>query len=60
MSHYELSAALYERSRAGHMQRRRHEIVAAVIGQHARSGPIVELGCGSGAERRVVFVVRAI
>jgi trans-aconitate methyltransferase len=49
-SHFELTPEQYERSRLGHMQERRREIVAAVLAAYARpGGTIVELGCGPGA-----------
>jgi trans-aconitate methyltransferase len=49
-SHFELSPEEYERRRAGHMQRRREELVSEVIRAHAPlGGLVVELGCGPGA-----------
>jgi trans-aconitate methyltransferase len=48
-THYELAPLEYELSRAGHMQRRRLEIVAGVIAQQDDVDVVVELGCGPGA-----------
>ncbi len=48
-THFELSAADYERSRGGHLGRRRRKLVAAELEAHAGVGAtILELGCGPG------------
>jgi trans-aconitate methyltransferase len=49
-SHFELPPSEYERRRAGHMQRRRQELVSEALRARAPSGTLaVELGCGPGA-----------
>jgi trans-aconitate methyltransferase len=49
-SHFEISPEEYERSREGHMQRRRQELVSATLRAHAvPNSLIVELGCGPGS-----------
>lgn len=48
-SHFELEPAAYAASRAGHLQRRRAEIVAGVLASETRGGDVVvDIGCGPG------------
>jgi trans-aconitate methyltransferase len=49
-THFELSAAEYERSRGGHLGRRRHQVVERELEAHVTDGAtVLEIGCGPGA-----------
>jgi trans-aconitate methyltransferase len=49
-THFELSAAEYERSRGGHLGRRRRQLVERELEAHVTDGAtVLEIGCGPGA-----------
>ena len=49
-THFELSAADYERTRGGHLGRRRAQLVAGELDAHTTAGAtVLEIGCGPGA-----------
>jgi SAM-dependent methyltransferase len=48
-THFELPAAEYERSRQGHLGRRRRELVAEELATRSyQGGTVLEVGCGTG------------
>jgi 2-polyprenyl-3-methyl-5-hydroxy-6-metoxy-1,4-benzoquinol methylase len=48
-THFELTPAEYERSRRGHLERRRRDIVQRALRQVPEGGRVLELGSGTGS-----------
>jgi len=58
-SHFDTPPAEYERGRAGHLQRRRVEVILRAIDSYGAK-VIAELGCGTGAVLRAVASQRPL
>src|SRR5262249_22567772 len=52
--HATCSAEAYDHARSGHLQSRRHDIIAACVERAGKGCSVLEVGCGSGALLRLL------